>query len=99
MTDFQRISSEIDPYIVANSKLIDAPSLHGCKDFAALVPRLKFVRDHIRKIEKSAAVSDSQFLAVAPRIASHSAQAEIEHFSDSQVEQARACMHDGRQPE
>jgi hypothetical protein len=101
-SDFQRIASEIDPFISANGKLhgmlIDAPRFPGWKDFAALVAHLRFVRDHHRKIEKIAAVSDSEFLAIAPRIASHFVQAKIAHFSHSQRDEALAWLRGGRKP-
>jgi len=91
-TDFQKISQEVDPYIEANGNLhgvlIDAESFPGWKDFAALVAHLKFVSGHHRKIEKIAAVSDSGFLAIAPKIANHFVQAEVRHFEHSQMEEA-----------
>src|SRR5215212_424098 len=82
--DFEKVAQEIDPYIEANGKLhgllLDAESFPGWKDFAALVAHLRFVRDHHRKIEKVAVVSDSTFLTVAPRVASHFVQADLRHF-------------------
>jgi hypothetical protein len=90
--DFQRIASEVDPYIEANGKLcgvmIEAPSFPGWKDFAALMAHLRFVRDHHRQIERVAAVSDSTFLSVAPKIATHFVQAEVRHFAHSQSAEA-----------
>jgi hypothetical protein len=90
--DFQRIAEEVDPYIEANGKLrgvmIDAESFPGWKDFAALVAHLRFVRDHHRRIEKIAAVSDSGFLKIAPKIAGHFVQADVRHFSHSQRNEA-----------
>ncbi len=90
--DFEKIAQEVDPYIETDGNLhgvlIDAESFPGWKDFAALVAHLKFVRDHHRKIEKIAAVSDSSFLAIAPKIASHFVQADVRHFEYSQMEEA-----------
>jgi hypothetical protein len=37
-----------------------------------------------RKIEKAAVVSDSTFLSVAPKVASHFVRADLRHFSQSQ---------------
>ena len=95
-SDFQNIAQEIDPYIEANGKLhgvmVDAESFPGWKDFAALMSHLQFVKDHHRNIEKIAAVSDSSFLAVAPKIASHFVQAEVRHFDYSQREEALAWL-------
>lgn len=91
-SDFQQIAREIDPYIEANGKLqglmIEAASFPGWKDFAALVAHLKFVRDHHRKIERIAAVGDSNFLTIGPEIARHFVQADVRHFPST--ESARA---------
>lgn len=91
-SDFERIAGEVDPYIEANGKLhgvmIDAKAFPGWKDFGALIAHLKFVKDHHRVIEKIAAVSDSSFLSIAPKIASHFVQAEVRHFAYSQREAA-----------
>ena len=95
-TDFQRIARTVDPYIDANGKLhgllVEAETFPGWKDFAALVAHLKFVRDHHRKIEKIAAVSDSGFLTIAPQIASHFVQADVRHFAHSQQADALAWL-------
>jgi hypothetical protein len=95
-TDFEKVTQEIDPHIEANGKLhgilLDAESFPGWKDFAALVAHLRFVRDHHRKIEKVAVVSDSTFLTVAPRIASHFVRADLRHFSHSDRDAALAWL-------
>jgi len=94
--DFEKLAREIDPYIEANGKLhglmIDAESFPGWKDFAALAAHLNFVRDHHRKIEKVAVVSDSSFLTVAPKVASHFVQADLRHFPQSQGGAALAWL-------
>jgi hypothetical protein len=98
-TDFQRVSGEIDPYIEANGKLrgvmIDAASFPGWKDFAGLLAHLKFVKDHHRKIEKLAVVSDSGVLTLAPKVASHFVQAEVRNFSHAQREEALQWIRTG----
>jgi hypothetical protein len=95
-SDFQAIAREVDPYIEAHGKLhglmIEAESFPGWKDFASLIAHLRFVKDHHRKIEKIAAVSDNGFLTIAPKIASHFLQAEIQHFSYSQRGEAVAWL-------
>jgi hypothetical protein len=91
-SDFAKLAQEIDPYIEANGKLhgilLDAEIFPGWKDIAALVAHLRFVRDHHRKIEKVAVVSDSSFLTFAPKIASHFVQADVRPFSHAQREAA-----------
>src|SRR6478672_10822306 len=95
-SDFQSIAQEVDPYIQSNGKLhgvmIDAQGFPGWKDFAAILAHLRFIKDHHRKIEKIAAVSDSSFLSIAPKIASHFVQAEVRHFAQSQREEALAWL-------
>ena len=97
-TDFQTVTNEVDPYIEANGKLhgllIDAEAFPGWKDFAALLAHLKFVKDHHRKIEKIAAVSDSAFLTIAPKLASHFVQADVRHFGHPQKEEAMAWLRE-----
>ena len=94
--DFENLAKEVDPYIEANGKLhgilLDAESFPGWKDFAALVAHLRFVRDHHRRIDKVAVVSDSSFLSVAPKFASHFVQADVRHFAQSQREAALAWL-------
>ena len=82
--DFQEIAQEIDPYITANGRLhgvlIDAESFPDWKDLAALAAHLRFAREHHRKIEKVAVVSDSNFISSAPQIAGHFVQGTCDAF-------------------
>jgi hypothetical protein len=70
--DFEQLAKEIDPFIAANGKLvgvmIHAKAFPGWDSFGALVSHLKFVADHHRQIERIAAVTDSGFLKIVPRI-------------------------------
>jgi SpoIIAA-like len=91
-SDFERVALEVDPYIEEKGKLhglmVDTESFPGWSDFGAFVSHLTFVRDHHRRIEKIAAVSDSGFLSIAPRIASHFVEAELRHFPYHEKEAA-----------
>jgi hypothetical protein len=79
--DFQAVARAVDPYISEKGQLtgllIEAPSFPGWESFAALVEHMKFVRDHHRDIRRVAAVTDSAFLKILPRIAQHFANPEI----------------------
>jgi hypothetical protein len=90
--DFQSLAATVDPYVTERGRLagllIDAPSFPGWDNFGALVEHLRFVRDHHRKITRVAAVTDSGFLKVMPRIAEHFAHPEIKVFGGA--EKARA---------
>ena len=98
--DFEQLAKEIDPFIEANGKLvgvmIDAKSFPGWQSFGALVSHLKFVADHHRQIERIAAVTDSGFLKIVPRIASHFVQAQIKHFELKEKDRALAWLETGQ---
>ena len=68
--------------------LLDAESFPGWADVAAALAHLKFVREHHRKIQRVAVVSDSRFLTAAPKIATHLVRAEVRPFPRSQREEA-----------
>jgi hypothetical protein len=82
--DFQAISQTVDPFIRENGKLtgllIDAPSFPGWESFGALIGHIRFIRDHHRKIDRVAAVTDSTILTIAPKIAEHFAHPEFKVF-------------------
>ena len=99
--DFNRLAQTVDSYIAEHDALagllIEAPFFPGWDSFAALIEHLKFVRDHHRKIRRVAAVTDSSFLKVAPRIAAHFAQPEIKVFGGSERARALAWLEGGNQ--
>jgi hypothetical protein len=96
--DFAALTREVDPYIEAEGGLrglmIQSESFPGWGDFGALISHLRFVRDHHHKIARVAAVTDSAFLSIAPRIASHFVQAEVQHFEFGEREAALAWLRE-----
>ena len=90
--DFAALAAAVDPYIAKKGKLvgllIDAPSVPGWDGFAGLLHHFQFVRDHHRNIERVAAVTDSAFLKILPRIAEHFAHPEIRVFPGAERVQA-----------
>jgi hypothetical protein len=98
--DFERISEEIDPFIASNGKLgglmICAKAFPGWESFGAMVSHLRFVKDHHRKIDRIAAVTDSEFLRIMPHIAKHFVSAEIRQFPSDERTQALAWLEAGR---
>ena len=94
--DFRSVSQTVDPFISANGKLngllVDAPSVPGWESFAALVEHLKFVRDHHRKIDRVAIVTDSKILTIAPKIAEHFAHPEFKVFRSGERAAAFAWL-------
>jgi hypothetical protein len=94
--DFEQLTKEIDPFIASKGKLaglmIYTKSFPGWQSFGAFVSHLKFVIDHHRQIERIAAVTNSGFLKIMPRIADHFVQAKIKHFDFDEKDQALAWL-------
>ena len=94
--DFRNLSAAVDPYIAERGKLkgllVEAPSFPGWDSFAGLIEHFRFVRDHHRDIERVAAVTDDDFLKIAPRIAAHFAHPEIRVFAGADKAQALAWL-------
>ena len=91
-TDFEAIALKVDAYIEENGQLngllIYAESFPGWHDFSALVSHLTFVANHHQNIKKVAAVTDSGFLSIMPRIANHFVAADVKHFDYGDKESA-----------
>ena len=98
--DFVKLAERVDPYIEASGGLrgliIEAPAFPGWESFGALVAHVRFVRDHHRRIEKIAVVTDSALGNVAEHLASHFVSAQIKHFSAAQLEAAKQWIMSGQ---
>jgi len=98
--DFELVRQEVDPFIAAKGELtglmIYAKSFPGWKNFEGFLSHLKFVGEHQRKIERVAAVSDSELLTIMPGIVAHFVHAEVKHFGFDEKERALAWLETGR---
>lgn len=97
--DFEALARVADPYIEQHGGLrglmIVAPQFPGWADFGALVNHLRFVKDHHRRIARIAAVTDSGFLAILPKIASHFVAAKVQHFASDDRDAALNWLRGG----
>lgn len=97
--DFKRLTEEVDPFIEAMGKLnglmIYTESFPGWENFAALLSHMKFVKEHHHQIKKVAAVTDSGFLSILPRVANYFVQAEVRHFSYKDKDEALDWLKSG----
>lgn len=95
--DFSALSADADAYIKAHGALkglmICAEKFPGWEDLEGFVAHFKFVRDHHQKIAKVAFVSDSDVLALLPRLASHFINAEVRHFKGGDEKDALAWIN------
>ena len=82
--DFAALTADADSYIEDHGALkglvICAAKFPGWENLEGAVSHFRFVRDHHRKISKVALVSDSDFLAMLPKLASHFVSAEVKGF-------------------
>jgi hypothetical protein len=90
--DFEEVAASLDDYLEEAGRLrgvmIRAVSFPGWEDFSALVSHLRFVKDHHRRIDRVAMVSDSNVLTIAPHIADHFVSAEVREFGLAEEEAA-----------
>jgi hypothetical protein len=98
-TDFSALASKVDPHIEAHGGLkglmICAKAFPGWENIDGAVSHFKFVRDHHSKIAKVAVVSDSDVLALLPRLVSRFVSAEVKHFKGDEEAKALAWMGAG----
>ncbi|MBE0613966.1 MAG: STAS/SEC14 domain-containing protein [Burkholderiales bacterium] len=82
--DFTTLARDVDAYLkrhgVLRGVLIRAKSFPGWKDFGALLAHLKFLKAHLRRIEKVAIVADGSIATLMPNIAKHFVHAQVQHF-------------------
>jgi hypothetical protein len=90
--DFIHLANEVDPYIEKEGKLngliIQVKSFPGWEDFAGLISHLQFVREHHKKIEKVAAVSDGRIVSIMPKIVDHFVNAKVKYFPYESLNEA-----------
>jgi hypothetical protein len=90
--DFRGLTSSVDTYLsehpTLHGILINAQNFPGWESLAGLSAHLRFVREHHRKIERIALVTDSPLGTIAPALAKHFVSAQIRHFAYSAFEEA-----------
>ena len=90
--DFAGLSASVDAYLADHASihgmLIHAAAFPGWENFAGLTAHIRFVRNHHRKIERVALVTDSPVARVAESVAEHFTAAEIKHFPFADYEKA-----------
>jgi hypothetical protein len=92
-SDFVKLAEKVDPYIEAHGRLrglmIEVTAFPGWESLGALMAHVRFVREHHRRIERIAVVTDSPIGNLAERLASHFVSAKIRHFATGEVEAAK----------
>ena len=83
--DFSGLSAAADTYLSDHAKLhgvmVQAKGFPGWENFGGFAAHMHFVRDHHRKVERVAIVTDSPVAGVAESLGKHFTSAEVRHFS------------------
>lgn len=94
--DFTDLTKAVDAHIAATGDLvgvlIDARAFPGWRSFGAMVNHFRFIHDHRQRVKKVALVTDSPMGDVAQHLASHFVSADVRHFPQRQLEQARRWL-------
>jgi hypothetical protein len=97
--DFVKLAEKVDPYIESSGGLrgliVEVSSFPGWQSFAALFAHIRFVRDHHRRVQKVAVVTDSAMGNVAEHLASHFVSAKIKRFHAGELEAAKQWIVSG----
>lgn len=92
VADFDLITNKVNTYLARPGKLhgvlIRANSFPGWKDFSAMLAHVKFLKEHIKKIEKVAVVADGALANIVPAIAKHFVNAQVRHFDGIREDEA-----------
>ena len=90
--DFVKLAQTVDPYIEKQGQLtgiiVDAPKFPGWDSFGAMAAHIRFVRDHHKKVQKIAVVTDAALGNLAEKFASHFVAATIKRFHAGETKAA-----------
>ena len=94
--DFAGLSRIVDPYLETQGKLqgimIKAEKFPGWESFGAFTEHIRFVRDHHRRIEKVALVTDSPIGRLGQALVGHFVNAEVRCFAFTAADEANRWL-------
>lgn len=91
--DFEKLATEIDSFPAGTSSLtgliIHTKLFPGWDDFNAFLHHMKFVKDHHKRIQHLAIVTDSRIGAIGPSVANLFVSAKLKHFPFNALAEAK----------
>lgn len=82
--DFDDLGAAVDAYLSDHAKLhgvlIHTRGFPGWENFGGFGAHMHFVREHHKKVERVAIVTDSYIAGIAESLAKHFTSAEIKHY-------------------
>jgi len=92
VADFEAVVHDIDPYLAEHDSLagvmIFAKAFPGWSNLEAAIGHLQLIQNYHTKIQRLAIVSDNGLLSALPSFAAHLVHPEVNHFSESEYEDA-----------
>lgn len=90
--DFDGLGAAVDSYLCDHARihgvLIQSKAFPGWENFGAVAAHMHFVREHHKKIERVAIVTDSEVGGMAESLGNHFLSAEVRHFPFSEDHKA-----------
>lgn len=97
--DFEALGQAVDDYVVSDGALtgimISAERFPGWEDFGGFLSHMRFVKENNRDVDKVAAVTDSAFLSIMPRVVALFISAEVRHFAIAERDAAMVWLKSG----
>ena len=94
--DFDGVTAAVDSYLFNHARLhgvmIQTKGFPGWEDFGGFAAHLRFVRDHHKKVDRIAIVTDNPVAGVAETLGKHFASADIMHFPYAEDGKALAWL-------
>lgn len=91
-TDFEAVVHDMDPYLAEHGSLagviIVAKAFPEWMNFEAAISHLQLIETYYQKIKRLAIVSDNGLLTALPTFAAHLVHPDVQHFSESEYEDA-----------
>ena len=90
--DFEAVIHDIDPYLAEHESLagvmIFARAFPGWLNLEAAISHLQLIESYHHLIKRLAIVSDNGLLASLPTFAAHPVHPDVQHFAESEYEDA-----------
>jgi hypothetical protein len=98
--DFKALTADVDAYLAGHDNLtgilLTVAHFPGWESFAALVQHMRFVRDHQKRINRIALLTDNSVLKIPPAVAAHFAHPDFRVFASGNRAAAMNWLKDAQ---
>ena len=94
--DFAAVIHDMDSYLADHDFMVGvmifAKAFPGWSNLEAAIDHMRMIKDYHQKIKRLAIVSDNGLLAALPDFAAHLLHPDVNHFSESEYEDALSWL-------